>query len=205
VPLFFAREGPALDAPSAPATAQSQGSVRRAGTCCRARQVRGRARSARHAPREVSRPRPVKRAGAADCDHGAGPCGREPADARMPSHIGADRERAGRSKPRDGGRLRSGVQTTGSATRCAAVLARAGSRRACRLAGPASTPRPRPRRKRRRRSNGDLAIVVLHDRADRLQQRDHGMPLDVMAHGMLEELAQHGAVMVAEVHRLCAR
>ncbi len=39
--VFFAREGPALAAPSAPATAQSRGSVRRAGTCCRARQAAG--------------------------------------------------------------------------------------------------------------------------------------------------------------------
>src|SRR5215472_6279692 len=39
--MFFAREGLALDAPSAPATAQSRGSVGRAGTCCRARQVAG--------------------------------------------------------------------------------------------------------------------------------------------------------------------
>ena len=51
-------------------------------------------------------------------------------------------------------------------------------------------------------SGGDRAIVVLHDRADRLQQRDYGMPLDVMTHRMLEDLAQCVAVMVVEVHRL---
>jgi hypothetical protein len=44
--------------------------------------------------------------------------------------------------------------------------------------------------------------VVLYDRADRLQQRDYGMPLDVMTHRMLEDLAQCVAVMVVEVHRL---
>jgi hypothetical protein len=51
-------------------------------------------------------------------------------------------------------------------------------------------------------SNGNHAIAVRHDRADRLQQRDHGMPFDVVAHGMLEDLAQRVAVMVVEVHRL---
>src|ERR1022692_3738372 len=51
-------------------------------------------------------------------------------------------------------------------------------------------------------SNCDHAIAVLHDRADRRQQRDHGMPLDVVAHGMLEDLAQRVAVVVVEVHGL---
>jgi hypothetical protein len=51
-------------------------------------------------------------------------------------------------------------------------------------------------------SHGNHAIVVFRDRADRLQQRDHGMPLDVVAHGMLEDLAQRVAVMVVEVRRL---
>src|SRR5260370_17519648 len=39
--MFSARGGPALAAPPAPATAQSRGSARRTGTCCRARQVAG--------------------------------------------------------------------------------------------------------------------------------------------------------------------
>ena len=34
------------------------------------------------------------------------------------------------------------------------------------------------------------------------RQGDHGMPLDVVAHGMLEDLAQRVAVMIAEMHRL---
>jgi hypothetical protein len=44
--------------------------------------------------------------------------------------------------------------------------------------------------------------VVVLDRADCFQQRDNGMPLDVVAHGMLEDLAQRVAVMVAQVGRL---
>jgi hypothetical protein len=43
---------------------------------------------------------------------------------------------------------------------------------------------------------------VLHDRADRLQQRDHGTPLDVTARRMLKDLAQCVAVIIVEVHRL---
>src|SRR6266851_4612317 len=54
-------------------------------------------------------------------------------------------------------------------------------------------------------SNGNHAVAVLHDRADRLQQGDNGVPLDVVAHGMLEDLAQRVAVMIVEVRRLWRR
>src|ERR1022692_236088 len=50
--------------------------------------------------------------------------------------------------------------------------------------------------------DGNHPIALLHDRADGLQQGDHGMPLDVVAHGMLEDLAQRIAVMIVEMHRL---
>src|SRR5271166_2190980 len=50
-------------------------------------------------------------------------------------------------------------------------------------------------------SHFKLAGVLLYDRANRLQQRHHGTPVDVMAHGMLEELAQRVAVVVAQVRR----
>jgi hypothetical protein len=40
---------------------------------------------------------------------------------------------------------------------------------------------------------------MLPDRADRFQQRQHSIPLDVVARWMLEKLPQRVAVMVAEV------
>jgi hypothetical protein len=47
--------------------------------------------------------------------------------------------------------------------------------------------------------HGNLAAALLHGRADRLQQRLHGMPFDVVAHRMLEDLPQRVAVMAAQV------
>ena len=54
--------------------------------------------------------------------------------------------------------------------------------------------------------NGDgrLAVAVLDDRADRLQQGYHSVPFNVVAHRMLKDLAQGVAVMVAEVRLLLA-
>ena len=47
--------------------------------------------------------------------------------------------------------------------------------------------------------DGHLAIVVDVDRADRVQQRGHRVPLDVVADRVLEDLAQRVAVAVVEV------
>ena len=46
--------------------------------------------------------------------------------------------------------------------------------------------------------DGDLAAVD-GDRADRVEQRGHRVPFDVVAHGVLEDLAQRVPVMVVEV------
>src|ERR1039457_6439887 len=55
---------------------------------------------------------------------------------------------------------------------------------------------------RRSEGDGNAPVVVILNRANCLQQRDNGMPLDVVTHGMLEDLAQRVAVMVAQVGRL---
>ena len=47
--------------------------------------------------------------------------------------------------------------------------------------------------------DGDLAVVMHGDRADRVEQRRHRVPLDVVAGGVLEDLAQRVAVMVVKV------
>src|SRR4029453_7498904 len=47
--------------------------------------------------------------------------------------------------------------------------------------------------------NCDLAIAVLLDRADRLQQRNDGAPLDVMARRVSKDLAQCVPLMAVEV------
>src|SRR6516165_5470415 len=49
-----------------------------------------------------------------------------------------------------------------------------------------------------------LAVVMLGHRTYGLEQRHHGVPLDVVADRMLKDLVQRGAVVVAEVHRLRA-
>src|SRR5580704_1637965 len=47
--------------------------------------------------------------------------------------------------------------------------------------------------------DGHLAVVMYVDRADRVQQRGHRVPLDVVADRVLEDLAQRVAVAVVEV------
>jgi hypothetical protein len=44
-----------------------------------------------------------------------------------------------------------------------------------------------------------FAVVMDGDRGDRLQQRRHRVPLDVVAHWVLEDLAQRVPVVVVEV------
>ena len=46
----------------------------------------------------------------------------------------------------------------------------------------------------------DLAVVVLDDRADRPEQRERVVPLDVVARRMLKDLLQRGAVVAGEMH-----
>src|SRR5204862_8239670 len=46
--------------------------------------------------------------------------------------------------------------------------------------------------------DGDLAAVD-GDRADRVEQRGHRMPFDVVANGVLEDLAQRVPVVIVEV------
>src|SRR5258707_15211582 len=53
--------------------------------------------------------------------------------------------------------------------------------------------------------HGNLAAVLILGRADCLQQRQHGTPLDVVARRMLEDLAQRVALMVTEVRWLRGR
>src|SRR5580700_1403972 len=47
--------------------------------------------------------------------------------------------------------------------------------------------------------DGDLPVVANGHRADGFQQRHHRMPFDVVAHRMLEDLAQRVSVTMAEV------
>src|ERR1700729_3841188 len=47
--------------------------------------------------------------------------------------------------------------------------------------------------------DGDLAVVLLGPRADVIEQRPHGPPLDVVARGVLEDLAECVPVVVVEV------
>jgi len=52
--------------------------------------------------------------------------------------------------------------------------------------------------------NGELAVRLLHDRADRPQQGNHCGPPDVVAYRVLEQLTQRVAVVVAQVPAVIA-